>query len=121
YKEQAQKLAAAVDLSLRATRNRLKRDDKTDVWAEISYADLLCITSKRPQRVAAAYRDAIKDVADFDFDSVRKQLLIYKQLGLVEANLAEAVKVVGRLEEGGRRRAGSGEGPTHSPVHGPQD
>src|SRR5215831_9724082 len=42
YKEQAQKLAAAVDLSLRATRNRLKRDDKTDVWAEISYADLLC-------------------------------------------------------------------------------
>src|SRR5262249_2686356 len=101
YKEQAQKLAAAVDLSLRATRDRLKRDDKTDVWAEISYADLLCITSKRPQRVAAAYRDAIKDVADFDFDSVRKQLLIYKQLGLVEANLAEAVKVVGSLEEAG--------------------
>jgi len=110
YKEQAQKLAAAVDLSLRATRNRLKRDDKTDVWAEISYADLLCITSKRPQRVAAAYRDAIKDVADFDFDSVRKQLLIYKQLGLVEANLAEAVKVVGSLEEagGGEQAAAKG-------------
>jgi tetratricopeptide (TPR) repeat protein len=99
YREQAQKLAAAVDLSLRATRNRLKREDKIDVWAEISYADLLCLTSKRPQRVAAAYRDAIKDVADFNFDSVRKQLLIYKQLGLLEANLAEAVKVVGSLHE----------------------
>src|SRR5262249_60445911 len=70
----------------------------------------LCITSKRPQRVAAAYRDAIKDVADFDFDSVRKQLLIYKQLGLVEANLAEAVKVVGSLEEagGGEQAAAKG-------------
>ena len=99
YREQAQKLAAAVDLSLQAMRNRLKREDKTDVWAEISYADLLCITSKRPQRVAAGYRDAIKNVADFKLDAVRKQLLIYKQLGLLEANLAEAVKVVGSLEE----------------------
>jgi tetratricopeptide (TPR) repeat protein len=110
YREQAQKLAAAVDLSLKATRNRLKREDKTDVWAEISYADLLCITSKRPQRVAAAYRDAIKDVADFNFDSVRKQLLIYKHLGLLEANLAEAVKVVGSLEEadGGDQAAAKG-------------
>jgi tetratricopeptide (TPR) repeat protein len=98
YREQAQKLAAAVDLSLQAMRNRLKREGKTDVWAEISYADLLCITSKRPQRVAAAYRDAIKDVADFKLDAVHKQLLIYQQLGLLEANLAEAVKAVGGLE-----------------------
>jgi hypothetical protein len=98
-KERAQKLAAAVELSLQAARARLKREGKTDVWAEISYADLLCLTSKRPQRVAAAYRDAIKDVPDFNFDSVRKQLLIYGGLGLLEANLAEAVKVVGRPDE----------------------
>ena len=99
YREQGQKLAAAVDLSLKATQNRLKREGKIDVWAEISYADLLCLTSKRPQRVAAAYRDVIKDVANFNFDSVRKQLLLYKQLGLLETNLAEVVKVVGSLEE----------------------
>jgi tetratricopeptide (TPR) repeat protein len=107
YREQAQKLAAAVDLSLQAMRNRLKREGRTDVWAEISYADLLCIASKRPQRVAAAYRDAIKDVADFNLDSVRKQLLIYQQLGLLETNLAEAVKVVGSLEvaDGGDQAA----------------
>jgi hypothetical protein len=95
HKEQAARLAAAVDLSLEARLDRLKREGKTDVWAEISEADLRYITSKRPARVAAAYRDSLNEAPDFARESVRKQLGIYSDLGVLGGNLAEVVKVVG--------------------------
>ena len=100
YKEEATKLASAVDMSLQAARNRLKREGKPpDVWAEISNADLRFIVSKRPPRVAAAYRDALASAPDFARDSVRKQLLIYKDLGVLTGNLAEVEKVVGVAQD----------------------
>jgi tetratricopeptide (TPR) repeat protein len=95
HKEKAAKLAAAVEVSLSATTSRLKREGKQDVWAEISAADLRYLTSKRPPRVAAAYRDALAGAPDFARDSVRKQLAIYKDLSVLGGNLAEVVKVVG--------------------------
>jgi tetratricopeptide (TPR) repeat protein len=95
HKEQARKLAAAVEVSLDATLRRLKRENRRDVWAEISAADLRYITSKKPPRVAAAYRDALAGAPDFARDSVRKQLALYKDLGVLGGNLAEVVKVVG--------------------------
>jgi tetratricopeptide (TPR) repeat protein len=100
YKEEATKLAAAVDMSLQAARNRLKRkQSKPDVWAEISNADLRFITSKRPPRVAAAYRDALAGAPDFACDSVRKQLLLYKDLGVLTGNLSAVEQVVGVAQE----------------------
>ena len=100
YKEDGAKLAATVNMSLQAARNRLRREDKKpDVWAEISSADLLFITSKRPTRVASAYRDALVGAPDFVRDSVVKQLLIYKDLGVLTANLAEVEKSLGIVVE----------------------
>jgi len=101
-KDYATKLASAVDISLQASLSRLKRDAKEDVWAEISAADLRYITSKRPNRVAAAYRDALVGAPEFARDSIRKQLAIYKDLGVLGGNFAEVVKVVGepKAEDG---------------------
>jgi hypothetical protein len=98
-KERATKLAAAVEVSLDATLRRVKLEQKKDVWAEISKADLCFITSKRPARVAATYRDALVEAPDFARDSVLKQLLIYKDLGVLTGNLAEVEKVVGVAQE----------------------
>jgi tetratricopeptide (TPR) repeat protein len=95
HKERAAKLIATVEVSLSATLSRLSRDGKKDIWAEISGADLRFITSKRPARVAAAYRDALIGAPDFAWSSVRKQLAIYQCLGVLRGNLAEVVKVVG--------------------------
>jgi len=94
YDEQAEKLSAAVHVSLDATLARLKRENKKDIWAEISAADLSFITSKRPPRVAAAYRNALAAAPDFAIDSVRKQLVMYKDLGVLTGNLSAAFEVV---------------------------
>jgi tetratricopeptide (TPR) repeat protein len=95
HKVRAGKLAAAVEVSLSATISRLRREGRQDVWAEISEADLRYLTLKRPGRVAAAYRDALAGAPDFARDSVRNQLALYKNLGVLAGNLAEVVKVVG--------------------------
>lgn len=95
HKEYAAKLIATVDLSLNATLSRLKREGKKDVWAEISGADLLFFVSKRPARVASAYRDALAGAPGLARDSVQKQLSIYQELGILRGNLAEVIKVVG--------------------------
>ncbi|HYH84120.1 MAG TPA: tetratricopeptide repeat-containing protein [Pyrinomonadaceae bacterium] len=94
--EQAAKLAAAVELSLNATSQRLEREGRKDVWAEISAADLNFVTTAEAQRfVAASYRTALAGAPGFASDSVRKQLAIYRDLGVLGVNLAEVFKVVG--------------------------
>lgn len=108
-KAHAAKLAASVELSLDATLGRLERGGRKDIWAEVSVADLRCLTSNRPQRVAAAYRDALSAAPDFVKASVSGQLAMYKELGVLSANVAEALKLTGEpppADDGtqGRRR-----------------
>jgi hypothetical protein len=93
--EHAQRLESAVRLSLDATFKRLEREDKKDVWAEISEADFACITKNEPARVAASYRRALANAPDFAKKSLGQQLAIYRDLGVLAGNLTEVFKVVG--------------------------
>lgn len=95
HREHATKLVAAVELSLQAINRRLEREGKKDVWAEITAADLSCITTNAPLRVAAAYRKALAAAPDFKIGSSRKQLAIYRDLGVLGDNLEEVFKVIG--------------------------
>lgn len=97
-KGHGEKLAAYVKLALDATMARLKREGRKDVWAEVSLADLRCLTLKKPRRVAAAYREALAGAQDFVTSSVRSQLTIYKDLGVLAANVEEALKFTGLPE-----------------------
>jgi hypothetical protein len=93
-KKQAEKLAATVELSLRAARERLRREQITDIWAEISDADLCMLTAKKPTRVATAYRNALVGATDFVHESVRRQLRLYEELGLFADNVSAALTAV---------------------------
>jgi hypothetical protein len=94
HKEHAQKLVAAVELSLQASARRLEREDKKDVWLDISEADLMFLTSTSPSRVAAAYRRAISSAPDFNDKAICNQLKIYRDLEVLNTNLPEVFKVV---------------------------
>jgi len=95
-KAKAEKLAAYVELALDSTLARLKREGSRDVWAEISGADLRCLTSNRPQKVVTAYRDALAGARDFHIHSAGSQLALYEQLGVLSANVTPALDFVGR-------------------------
>jgi tetratricopeptide (TPR) repeat protein len=87
---QREKLAIAVETSIAAAKARLEHEEEIDIWVEISDADLCCLTSKRPARVATTYRKALAGSSDFDKRAVRDQLHIYHCLGVLTANVDAA-------------------------------
>ena len=90
-KQKRQRLAGAVECSLEATRQRLTREGQQDPWLDASAADLRCLVGSRPERVATAYRNAITGLKAFNLDSIRNQLLLYRRLGLLNANVDAAL------------------------------
>lgn len=96
-------LAAGVRLAVESKQFALQRTGKTDAWADISAADLLCLTSSRPNRVGQAYRKALADVSEQARDAVRRQLLLYQRLGVlkdnIQAGLDQIAPVVGYSKE----------------------
>jgi tetratricopeptide (TPR) repeat protein len=90
-KELRSDLAAGVKLSIESKRTALAREDQTDIWAEISAADLIMLTSTKPNRVGRAYKKALVGAPDFASDSARKQLLLYQHIGILTENTQEAL------------------------------
>jgi hypothetical protein len=86
-KKQIQKLSAATDLSVKAAAERLKREQRTDVWVEISEADHCFLTSNKPAKVLNAYLRALVDAPAFVRDALRRQLNMYQDLGLLKENV----------------------------------
>jgi hypothetical protein len=86
-KKHIQKLSASVDLSLKSTAERNKREEIADTWLKISEADLCFLTSNKPGKVANLYRDALAGAKDFEIDAVRRQMTLYQQLDLLQENV----------------------------------
>jgi hypothetical protein len=89
--ESLAKLAAALDLSLESARRRLEREGKKDFWTDISEADLRLLTSQRPSSVANGYRRALAAAPAFAVDATRRQLELYRQLGVLTPNVEAAL------------------------------
>lgn len=94
-KKQLQKISSAVELSVKSAVDHLEREQRTDVWVELSEADLCFLTSKRPAKVSTAYRRALADTPEFVGDVVRRQLSLYNDLGLLKDNVDAALGVLG--------------------------
>ena len=92
-------LEGAVALSVERELRRLSRLGKKDRWADITRADLGLLIVKKPERVARLYRKALEGAEDFSFDSVRRQLALYRDLGVLADNTAAALAELDRLEQ----------------------
>jgi hypothetical protein len=78
-------LRAVVKLSVDVALDHMPPNDPGRLWADISRADVLFLTSgKRHQRVVNAYVDAIPSDDPFAWDSARGQLALFAKLGVRE-------------------------------------
>lgn len=89
-REESRELLGAVKVCLDAADRR----GETDLWARISAADLACLTSDHPARVATIYGRALADAPPFAAAAVRRQLELYASLGVLGENVAAALAVV---------------------------
>lgn len=87
-------LAAGVRLAIESKQAVLQRTGKTDIWVDISTADLICLTSTRPNRVAQAYKKALTDASDQARDAVRRQLVLYQRLGILKDNIQAGLESI---------------------------
>jgi hypothetical protein len=92
-------LAAGVRLSIASKRTALARENQTDIWAEISAADLAFLSSTKPNRVGRAYKKALAGAPDFASDSARKQLLLHQRLGILSENTRAALDNISAAEQ----------------------
>ena len=92
-------LAAGVKLAIESKRAALAREDQTDIWAEISAADLIMLSSTKPNRVGRAYKKALAGAPDFASDSARKQLLLYQRLEILTENTQAALDNIPVVEQ----------------------
>ncbi len=98
-KELRSDLASGVKLAIESKRNVLERKEQTDIWVEISSADLTMLSSKRSKRVGRAYSRALAGAADFASDSARKQLSLYQRLGILAENTQAALDNIPAVEQ----------------------
>ena len=87
-------LAAGVRLAIESKQTALQRTGKTDMWVDISTADLICLTSTRPNRVAQAYKKALTDAPDQARDAARRQLVLYQRLGILKENIQAGLESI---------------------------
>lgn len=90
-KELRSDLGAGVRLAIESKQVALQRANKSDIWVEISTADLICLTSSRPNRVGQAYRKALADASEQARDAVRRQMTLYQRLGILKENIQAAL------------------------------
>ncbi len=84
-------LAAGVRLAIESKQVALQRAGTSDIWVEISTADLICLTSSRPNRAGQAYKKALAAASDQARDAVRRQLSLYQRLGFLKDNIQAAL------------------------------
>ena len=94
YRDMRANIIAGTRLALESMDADLERLGETDIWTEISKADLLFLSSAKPNRVGRAYAAALAGAKDFDHDSVRQQVLLYQQLDIFSDNVNAALESI---------------------------
>ena len=87
----AGRLAAALQLAVGNDSKVIRKGEKFDIWREISRADLAFLTADKPAQVGAAYRKALANAGPFEMDAARRNLQLFRQLGVLSANVAAAL------------------------------
>lgn len=84
-------LTAGVKLAIESKLTVLARQDKTDIRTEISAADLIFLSSNKPNRVGRAYQKALTKAPDYARDSTSNQIRLYPSLGIFMENTQAAL------------------------------
>jgi hypothetical protein len=87
----AGRIAATLHLALGMDDAMARNDGKRDIWREISRADLVFLTLDRPAQVGRAYRNALVDASPFHVDAARRNILLFRDLDLLPANVEAAL------------------------------
>jgi hypothetical protein len=85
------RIAAALELTLGTDDAVVREGENPDIWKLITRADLRFLTSDRPPQVANAYRTAVAGAGPFEVDAARRNIAMFRDLGLLPDNVTAAL------------------------------
>jgi hypothetical protein len=85
------RIASALHLALGLDDQIRREYEEPDIWSRISAADLSFLTLDKPARVANAYARALANAKPFEVDAGRRNVLLFRDLGLLPANVEAAL------------------------------
>lgn len=88
------RLSACLEVSLEAAERLSELSGKDIPWHLSTRADLACLIEANPTRIAKLYINAIQKIPSFSIDSIRRQLLMAQQLGVLSANIEAVLKIL---------------------------
>jgi hypothetical protein len=88
----AARIAATLQLAVGNDDKVARHGEKPDFWKEASRADLLFLTADKPPQVGTGYRKALASATPFQIDSVRRTILLFRDLDVLPANVEAALK-----------------------------
>jgi hypothetical protein len=91
YEGRAARIAATLHLALGMDNAIAREAEKVDLWKAISRADLLFLASDRPAQIGRTYRNALANADPFQIGAARRNILLFKALGLLPANVEAAL------------------------------
>lgn len=92
YQTTQTNIIAGAKLALESKEVELARNKETDIWTEISKADLIFLSSNKPSRVARAYRQALATAEDFERDAALQQLRLFQRLSIRGDHVSAALE-----------------------------
>jgi hypothetical protein len=84
-------IAATLHLALGMDDAITRQYEQPDIWKKITSADLSFFTLDRPVQVGRAYRNALVNASPFHVDAARRNVLLFRELGLLPANVQAAL------------------------------
>ncbi|HEV8422064.1 MAG TPA: tetratricopeptide repeat-containing protein [Chthoniobacterales bacterium] len=85
-------IASTLHLALGLDDEIKRKYEEPDIWNKISGADLLFLTLDKPIQVGRAYAKALANADPFEVDAGRRNVLLFRKLGLLPANVEAALK-----------------------------
>ncbi len=85
------RIASTLQLALGLDDAVARHEEKSDIWQEISRADLLFLTIDKPLQVGNAYRKALAKANAFEVGAAGANVLLFRDLGLLPKNVEAAL------------------------------
>ena len=85
-------IASTLHLALGMDDEIKRKYEEPDIWKKISGADLLFLTLDNPDQVGHAYAKALATANPFEVDAARRNVSLFRELGLLPANVEAALK-----------------------------
>lgn len=86
---------SALKFSIEAEQRRLQSVSKSDVWLDITHADLITLTSTDAKKISFAYNSVIRRCDQLQKNAIIRQLQLYQTLNILPDNITAAMAVTG--------------------------